>query len=74
MPDRELDLLKENRRLRTAIVQALCRKPAVGASGITVDPWWWPLEDAMGIPRTPPPPAWTVTSEASGRLSMKVVP
>jgi hypothetical protein len=72
MPDRELQLRDENRKLRTAIVQALCRKPAVGVSGITVDPWWWPLEDVLGIPRTPPPPAWAVTADPAGRLSMKV--
>jgi hypothetical protein len=72
MPDRQLDLLADNRRLRTAIVSALARRPAVGVSGIVVDPWWWPLEDVLGIPRTPPPPAWTVVSSPSGRLSMKV--
>jgi len=42
-------LCQENIKLRTAIVTALTRKHSPSRDG---EPWWWPLEDALAIPRS----------------------
>jgi hypothetical protein len=43
-------LRQENIKLRTAVATALTRKHVPCEAG---EPWWWPLEDALGIPRSP---------------------